>query len=176
MYAYQFWQDGKTSHCGIDVLELTKGTRHVANRQRDMDRGTGRVRIAAPNGSRVRAASSSSRHYFVLACTVVAALTTGEHGVYAQSRDGLLNGAAIGAAVGAGAGVAFTHAVRDSDLVFSQYARGALIFGAIGAGVGLGIDALLNRSSPAPGVTPKRVMIAPTVWRDVAAVSVKWRW
>lgn len=47
------------------------------------------------------------------------------------------------ACVGAWAGVAFTHAVRDSDLAFSQYARGALIFGAI-AGVGVGVDALFN--------------------------------
>ena len=38
----------------------------------------------------------------------------------AQERDPLLNGAVAGAAVGAAAGIAFTHAVRDSDLVFSQ--------------------------------------------------------
>jgi hypothetical protein len=92
----------------------------------------------------------------------------------AQGRDALLNGAVIGAAVGAGAGVAFTHAVRDSDLVFSQYARGALVFGALGAGIGLGVDALLNRAMPDPGRTP-RVVIAPTVWRGVAVVA-KWRW
>ena len=67
-----------------------------------------------------------------------------------QPRDALLNGALIGAASGAVAGVAFTHAVRDSELTFGQYARGALIFGALGAGLGLGIDALFNHGSPWP--------------------------
>jgi hypothetical protein len=86
-----------------------------------------------------------------------------------------VNGAVIGTAVGAGIGVAFTHAVRDSDLDFSQYARPALIFGAIGAGVGLGVDAMCNRASPGPGVTPRRVWIAAAVWRGVAGVVVKWR-
>ena len=94
----------------------------------------------------------------------------------AQGRDALLNGAAIGAAVGAGIGVAVTHGVRDSDLVFSQYARGALVFAAIGAGAGLGIDALFSHVSPGPTVTSRRVLIAPVVWRDVAGVAVKWRW
>jgi hypothetical protein len=103
-------------------------------------------------------------------------LASGARPARAQTRDALLNGMVIGAAVGAGTGVAFTYAVRDSDLVFSQYARSALIFGAIGAGVGLGIDALLSRSSGIPGVPPRRVSIAPTVWRDVRSVAVKWRW
>jgi hypothetical protein len=107
---------------------------------------------------------------------VFAALALGERRADAQSRDALLNGALIGAAAGAGIGVAFTHAVRDSDLVFSQYARGGLVFGAIGAGVGLGVDALLHRAAPGPGVPPRRVLIAPSVWRDVAGVFVKWRW
>jgi hypothetical protein len=113
---------------------------------------------------------------FVLSCLVLVRLALGEGQAHAQGRDGLLNGALIGAVVGAGAGVVFTHAVRDSDLVFSQYARGAVIFGAVGAGVGLGVDALLNRASPLPRVTRKRVVIAPTVWRDIRAVAVKWRW
>jgi hypothetical protein len=112
----------------------------------------------------------------VLACVIFAALALGESEAHAQGRDALLNGAVIGAAVGAGVGVGFTHAVRDSDLVFSQYARGALIFGALGAGVGLGIDALLNRASPGPAGTGWRIWIAPTVWRDVAGVAVRWRW
>jgi hypothetical protein len=112
----------------------------------------------------------------VLACLVFAALALGERQACAQGRDALLNGAIIGAAVGAGVGVAFTHAVRDSDLGFSQYAQGALVFGAIGAGVGLGVDALLYRASPDPGVTPRRVFIAPSIWRHVAGVAVKWRW
>jgi hypothetical protein len=111
-----------------------------------------------------------------IACVVFAVLALGERQAHAQARDGLLNGAVIGAAVGAGVGVAFTHAVRDSDLVFSQYARGALIFGAIGAGAGLGVDALFNRASSAPGATPRPLFIAPTIWRDVAGVVVKWRW
>jgi hypothetical protein len=121
-------------------------------------------------------APRSGVHCSVLACVVFAALLLGGQEAHAQGRDSLLNGGVIGAAVGAGMGVAFTHAVRDSDLVFSQYARGALIFGAIGAGVGVGVDALLYRSSPGPGVTSRRVLIAPAVWRDVAGVLVKWRW
>jgi hypothetical protein len=108
-------------------------------------------------------------------CVVAAALAIAAPDARAQGRDALMNGALIGAGVGAGVGVAFTHAVRDSDLVFSQYARGALIFGAIGAGVGLGVDALLDRTA-GPGVKPRRVMIVPSVWRDVTGVVVKWRW
>ena len=94
----------------------------------------------------------------------------------AQGRDGLLNGAMIGAAVGAGIGVAVTHGVRDSDLVFGQYARGALVFAAMGAGVGVGIDALFNRVSSGPTVTPRRVLIAAAVWRNFAGVAARWRW
>jgi hypothetical protein len=111
-----------------------------------------------------------------LACVVFASLVIGERQAFAQGRDSLLNGAVIGAAVGAGAGVAFTHAVRDSDLGFGQYAYGALVFGAFGAGAGVGIDALLNRASPRHGLTPPRVLIAPAVWRDLRGVVVKWRW
>jgi hypothetical protein len=110
--------------------------------------------------------------------TVLCVLFVFALGVYparAQGRDALLNGLVIGAAVGAGVGVAFTHAVRDSDLTFGQYARGAVIFGAIGTGIGLGVDALMDRS-PRPGVTPRKMVISPTVWRDVAAIRVKWRW
>ena len=111
----------------------------------------------------------------VLAGLAVAALVLSARPANAQSRDSLVNGAVIGAAIGAGTGVAFTYAVRDSDLVFSQYARGALVFGAIGAGVGLGIDALLHRTA-GPRMTPRRVVITPTVWRDVSRVAVMWRW
>jgi hypothetical protein len=111
---------------------------------------------------------------FIVACIVFAALTLGGRPAHAQARDSLLNGTVIGAAVGAGLGVALTHAVRDSDLVFSQYARGALVFGAMGAGVGIGMDALLNRA--APGVAPKGMRIAPAVRRDVAGAVVNWRW
>jgi len=113
---------------------------------------------------------------FVLACVILASFAPGERDAHAQGGDALLNGTVIGAAVGAASGVAFTHAVRDSDLGFSQYARGALIFGAMGAGVGLGVDALLNRAAPAPGVNPRAVFIAPAVWRRVAGVVVRWRW
>jgi hypothetical protein len=121
-------------------------------------------------------AVSSGARWLVAASVVVALLPLTERQAHAQGRDGLLNGAVIGGAVGAGVGVALTYAVRDSDLVFSQYARGALIFGAIGAGVGLGVDALLDRS-PGPVLTPpRRVSIAPSIWRDVAGVVVKWRW
>jgi hypothetical protein len=77
---------------------------------------------------------------------------------------------------GAGVGVAFTHAVRDSDLEFSQYAYGAMVFGALGAGVGLGVDALLHRASPRPAPRSRRVSIAPAIWRSVAGLAVTWRW
>jgi len=113
---------------------------------------------------------------FVLACLVCVALALGPGQAQAQGRDSLLNGALIGAAAGAGAGVAFTHAVRDSDLVFSQYAYGALVFGALGAGIGVGVDALLNRASPRPGLGPRRIVITPAVWRNVAGAAVTWRW
>lgn len=111
----------------------------------------------------------------VLACFIVAALLLGEVQARAQS-DKVVNGAIIGAAVGAGAGVAFTHAVRDSDLTFGQYARGALIFGAIGAGAGIGVDALFNRSSSAPPQAHRPLLISPAIWRDVAGVIVRWKW
>jgi hypothetical protein len=110
------------------------------------------------------------------ACMMLAVLAAGEGRAQAQGHDGLLNGTVIGAAVGAGIGVAFTHAVRDSDLVFTQYARSALIFGAIGAGAGLGLDALFERAWTAPGVPTRQVWISPVVWRDVGGVAVKWRW
>lgn len=105
---------------------------------------------------------------------IVLVLAFGQGRADAQQRDSLANGAVIGAAVGAGLGVAFTHAVRDSDLTFNQYARGALVFGAIGAGAGIGVDALLNRA--APGVAPRRVSIAPAMWRKFAGIAVRWRW
>jgi len=94
-----------------------------------------------------------------------------------QGRDdSLANGTLIGAAAGAGIGVAFTYATRDSDLVFSQYARGALVFGAIGAGVGLGVDALLDRSARGPDLAPpRRLQIAPAIWRHMTGVLVRWR-
>ena len=112
----------------------------------------------------------------VLAC-VLALTTLDARSAAAQGRDdSVANGVCIGAAVGAGVGVAFTYATRDSDLVFSQYARGALVFGAIGAGAGLGVDALLNRSSPGPQLAPRRLLIAPAIWRHMAAVAVKWKW
>jgi hypothetical protein len=91
----------------------------------------------------------------------------------AQTRDPLLNGAVVGGAVGAAAGVAFTHAVRDSDLTFGQYARGALVFGAIGVGAGVGVDALLTRG---PSANRRPLVIAPTLWRELAGVVVHWRW
>jgi hypothetical protein len=115
------------------------------------------------------------RDCFPLVCVVLAVLTFSENHAQAQSHDPLLNGVVIGAVVGAASGVAFTHAVRDSDLRFSQYARGALIFGAIGAGVGLGADALLSRAG-VPAIPARRVLIAPSVWRDFTGVLVHWKW
>ena len=81
----------------------------------------------------------------------------------------------VGAAAGAGVGIAFTHAVRDSDLTAGQYARSAVIFGAIGAGAGLGVDALLSRAQR-PLFGTRRLWLAPAVWRDRRAVAVNWRW
>ena len=115
-------------------------------------------------------------HNFLMASAFLAALCLGAAEARAQGRDSLLNGAIVGAAVGAGLGVGFTHAVRDSDLTFGQYAYGALVFGGIGAAVGVGVDALLNRSSRVPVAKPRRVFIAPTAWRNVAGVAVVWRW
>jgi hypothetical protein len=120
--------------------------------------------------------STSRAHGFVMAAVIVAVLATNASQAEAQGRDGVLNGGLIGAAVGAGTGVAFTHAVRDSDLTFTQYARGALVFGAIGAGVGVGVDALLNRAATSAGIPPRRLSIAPTVWRDIAGLALQWRW
>jgi hypothetical protein len=117
-----------------------------------------------------------SRRAFTLACLALAACLMCVRPANAQTRDSLANGTVIGAAVGAGLGVAFTHAVRDSDLTFSQYMRGALIFGAIGAGAGLGVDALFNRASYRPGVSRRRLVVVPAIWRDVRVVLVNWRW
>jgi hypothetical protein len=121
-------------------------------------------------------ARTSRAHRIAVVCVLFSTLALGERQAYAQARDSLLNGTVIGAAVGAGTGVALTHAVRDSDLTFGQYAYGALIFGGLGAGVGVGIDALLTRAMPGTGVKPRRVLIAPAVWRRVGGVIVKWRW
>ena len=104
--------------------------------------------------------------FFALVCSVQAS---------AQSRDSLVNGTVIGAAIGAGAGIAFTHAVRDSDLTASQYAYGAVVMGAIGAGIGLGIDALIHGSRNRPTLTRPRVLFAPAVGR-VNGLTVRWRW
>jgi hypothetical protein len=111
----------------------------------------------------------------VLICATVATLALSAEPAAAQDRDGLLNGAVIGGAVGAGVGIAFTHAVRVSDLTAGQYARSAIIFGALGAGAGLGVDALFQRA-PRPAFASRRLWIAPAVWRNVSAVAVKWRW
>jgi hypothetical protein len=121
-------------------------------------------------------ARTSPAHRLAVVLLILGSFALGQRHASAQAHDPLLNGAVIGAATGAGAGIAFTHAVRDSDLTFGQYAYGALIFGAIGAGIGVGVDALLNRAPHGTGVTPRRVVIAPTAWRRVAGVAVKWRW
>jgi hypothetical protein len=120
--------------------------------------------------------SRPTRSRPLVACLAVASLTLSPRPAEAQPGDSLLNGALVGAAIGAGGGIAFTHAVRDSDLTAGQYARGALIFGAIGAGAGLGVDALLSQTW-APGSVPsKRVSIAPVFWRDISGVVLRWRW
>jgi len=111
---------------------------------------------------------------FTAAGALLASLVLSPHEASAQNRDSLLNGALIGGAIGAGIGIAFTHAVRDSDLTAGQYAYGGLVFGAIGVGAGLGMDALLNRS-PRPAATRSGLSIAPAVGR-VNGVAVMWRW
>jgi hypothetical protein len=113
---------------------------------------------------------------FVMAFALCVALGFGERTALAQGRDSLSNGLVIGAAIGAGTGIAFTHAVRDSDLTAGQYARGALVFGAIGAGAGLGLDALLNRATSIPLAPPRPLTIAPAFWRGVSGVVVRWKW
>ncbi len=90
-------------------------------------------------------------------------------------RDSLLGGAMIGFAVGAAVGMAFTYAVRDSDLDASQYAYGALVFGGIGAGVGLGIDALFDRGQN-PIIRSPRNDFDLVVPRRASGVSVSVRW
>ena len=111
---------------------------------------------------------------FTVAGALLASLVLSHDHASAQNRDSLLNGAAIGGAIGAGIGIAFTHAVRDSDLTAGQYGYGALVFGAIGAGAGLGVDALFNRS-PRPAATRSGLFVAPAVGR-VNGVAVIWRW
>jgi hypothetical protein len=115
------------------------------------------------------------KNWLILGC-VIGAILAGVQPAGAQVRDNVWNGAVIGGAIGAGAGIAFTHAVRDSDLSAGQYAYGALVFGGIGAGIGMGIDVLLFRNQPRRPEQPPRVVIAPAVWRNVKAVAVKWRW
>lgn len=107
---------------------------------------------------------------FTCAVALLASLVLTQGQASAQNRDSLLNGALIGGAIGAGIGIAFTHAVRDSDLTAGQYAYGGLVFGAIGAGAGLGVDALLNRS-PRPAATRSGLFIAPAIGR-VKGVAV----
>ena len=111
----------------------------------------------------------------VMASLVLATMVIGTREAVAQSRDTLLNGALIGAAAGAAGGVAFTHAVRDSDLSAGQYAYGALVFAGIGAAAGGGLDALMHRTA-AGSLPPRRVRIAPMVWRGTGQVIVRWRW
>lgn len=111
----------------------------------------------------------------VIAVTVLLGLVLFSHPATAQNRDRLVNGALIGAAAGAGIGIAFTYAVRDSDLTAGQYGRSAVIFGALGAGAGLGLDALLSRTHQ-PMFTSRRLAFSPVVWHDRTAVAVRWRW
>ena len=112
---------------------------------------------------------------FRCAAALLAALFLSEGHASAQSRDSLLNGAVIGGAIGAGIGIGFTHAVRDSDLTFGQYAYGGLVFAAIGAGGGLGIDALLSRSPRPFALRRQKLLFAPALGR-VNGLVVAWRW
>lgn len=124
----------------------------------------------------MRRLMSMMRHTkrFIFAVALLASLVLSQGQAAAQDRDSLLNGALIGGAIGAGIGIAFTHAVRDSDPSAGQYGYGALVFGAIGAGAGPGVDALLDRS-PRPAATRSGLFVAPAVGR-VNGVAVVWRW
>jgi len=94
----------------------------------------------------------------------------------ANSRDSFWNGTLIGAAVGAALGIAFTYAVRDSDLTSADYAYGALIFGSIGAGAGLGIDAMLDRDSSAVIRSPAPATLKPRGAWKAAGIRMTVRW
>jgi hypothetical protein len=124
------------------------------------------------SGRLMSMARAAKRFAFAVVFVASSLVSQGESS--AQSRDSLLNGALIGGAIGAGIGIGFSHAVRDSDLTFGQYAYGGLVFGAIGAGAGLGVDALLSRS-PRPTAARSRLLLAPAVGR-VRGVAVMWRW
>ena len=121
------------------------------------------------------AARNDMRFHTSLLAAVLSCLLLATGPAAAQDRDSLLNGAVIGAAAGAGVGIAFTHAVRDSDLSAGQYARSAVIFGALGAGAGAGFDALLSRTNH-PVFTSRRLRLAPAFWRKTSALVVKLRW
>ena len=97
-------------------------------------------------------------------------------GPASSGRDSLMNGTVIGLAAGAAFGIAYVHAVRDSDLDAGAYASGALIFGGLGAAMGLGIDALFDRDSSAVVGSPRRVAIGPMVWRKATGIRVIKRW
>jgi len=91
-------------------------------------------------------------------------------------RDSLLNGAVIGLAAGAVLGIAYAHAVRDSDLDADAYAYSALIFGGLGAAAGLGIDALVDRNPSVVVRSPGRVSLSPRLSRKTAGIRVVMRW
>ena len=97
-------------------------------------------------------------------------------GLRSGGRDSLLNGTVIGLAAGAALGIAYVHAVRDSDLHAGDYAYSALIFGGLGAAAGLGIDALLDRNSSVVVRSPRRVALSPRVSRKAAGIRVVMRW
>ena len=63
----------------------------------------------------------------LIAGLVLAALTGDPGQAYSQGHDSLLNGALIGGAVGAASGVAFTYAVRDSDLGVNPATSGDVV-------------------------------------------------
>ena len=97
-------------------------------------------------------------------------------GLRSGGRDSLLNGTVIGLAAGAAFGIAYVHVVRDSDLDAGDYSYGALIFGGLGAAAGLGIDALVDRSSSVVVRSPRRVALSPRVSRKTAGIRVIMRW
>ncbi len=97
-------------------------------------------------------------------------------GLRSGGRDSLLNGTVIGLAAGAAFGIAYVHAVRDSDLDAGDYSYSALIFGGLGAAAGLGIDALLDRNSSVVVRSPRRVALSPRVSRKTAGIRVIMRW
>ena len=63
---YEFWRDGKTSHCGVDVFETDEAGRRLEDRQRDVHRRARRLPGDAAEGSGARPPGAVSAHRLTL--------------------------------------------------------------------------------------------------------------